>query len=538
MSSATVDPEQLDLAQVDAIKLVATHPAVLARMTKVIAPQKAREDSEATELLIGVPSPFVLWPSQLEILHALRQRRRIIILKARQLGVTWVMALYALWYVMAHPAAEVSIISIGEREARSVVKRIRFLYENIRPAAVRDAYPLSGNPTLESFSIWHPDGASTITSLPSTSTAARGETNNVVLMDEGDHWDHANDRMASILPTFADIGQGVLNSTANGIGGRFYDTWENAPENGWYPIFHGALARPDRTIEWVMAERERLGDKGPQEYPLEAEEAFISSGHCVFDVPRLKEIQKHVARPERHVAKIERDRMGVRFALDEKGPWRIWRFRETGRTYLITADVCGGPGAVDWSVAGVWDIWSWNLCAVYRGKPDPERYADELMRAGYLYHGHAGPALLAPEANNDGRSVLTTLRAKGYPAIWRQVELDQRREARVIQHGWLTSARTRPIMLGALKRAVSDGSMSVVDKTAISEMLSFEENPKTQREEARQGCHDDYVMMSAMAAVILAREVARLRPPDETTRAVSEDELRPYRQPSNPRTGY
>lgn len=519
-----------DLSRVNAAMVAVSHPAILARMTKIVAPMK--RDGLDTELLVGRARQWILWPHQLEILLALMTRRRVVILKARQLGVTWVMALYALWYVMAHPHAEVIIVSVGEREARAVVKRIRFLYDHL-PEQVRAAFPVL-NDTLESFPVGHPDGVSTITSLPSTATAGRGETANVVLMDEGAHWPQPDERMAALLPTFEDVGQGALASTANGVGGVFHDTFTDAETRGWFPMFHNALARPDRDEAWVKAARERLGDKGPQEYPMDPEEAFISSGSCVFDTQALQSIRKSTVRPPRGIYRIERDAGGAKFVRDEKGPWRVWGFRRAGADYLITGDVCGGPGSLDYSAAFVWDTWSWEIVATYHGKPDPENYARELMRAGYLYRGLAGPAMIAAEANNDGRSVITVLREQGYPAIWRMQQWDQRRDERAVQHGWLTTQRSRPIMLNALKASVVDGSVSIPDAMLIQEMFTFEKHPRTGREEAREGCHDDRVMGAAVGVAILSRESAqarRARPDDWAERT-------PYRAPTDSRTGY
>ena len=87
-------------------------------MTKIVKPKQSEDEN--TEILSGVPVPFELWDHQREIVQAALTKRRIIVLKARQLGVTWVMALFALWYAFAHPNSETVIVSIGEREARIV----------------------------------------------------------------------------------------------------------------------------------------------------------------------------------------------------------------------------------------------------------------------------------------------------------------------------------------------------------------------------------------------------------------------------------
>ena len=522
----------VDLSSISAATIAASHPFALARMTKIVMPKASADDD--SEILSGAPVPFVLWEHQRQIIQAALQRRRIIVLKARQLGVTWAMALFSLWYAIANPTSDTVIVSIGEREAKKVGQRIRWLYDHL-PDAVKQAYPIGAKDTLLEFSIGHFTGDATITSLPSSSTAGRGETVNLLILDEAAHWDQADDRLASLLPTVEDVGQLIMASTANGVGGAFHRTWIKARKSGILDIFVKADARPDRDEEWVRQARERVPTGlGVQEYPMTAEEAFLSSGRCAFLTHALQDYLSYRVKPPKLTGHLDIEDRRVIWTNDDKnGTWDVWRWREPGRGYLIAADVCGGGGGSDFSTAGIFDIQSWDQVAAFHGRPEPSVFATLLIRAGWMWRSEHAPALLAPEANDHGRAVLAVLRERGYSNLWQMARFDQRRNAEVAQFGWLTTSASRPIMLAALKEAVREGSIGIADAEAVSEMLTFEVNPKNGKEEAREGHHDDRVMMLAIAAAVLIRQASGTR-----VRSVSPSDLQPYRRPRNTRTAY
>ncbi len=325
-----------------------------------------------------------------------------------------------------------------------------------------------------------------------------------------------------------------MASTANGVGGAFHKNWITAAKKRYHAIFVKADARPDRDEEWVRLARERVpSGLGVQEYPMTAEEAFLSSGRCAFNTRALQDYLSHRVRPAKLVGDLELEDTRVVWRPDDQnGQWEVWRWAEPGRSYMISADVCGGGGGKDFSTAGVFDIESWDQVAAFHGRPEPSTFATFLIRAGWMWRSENAPALLAPEANDHGRAVLAILRERGYRNLWQMARFDQRRNTEVAQFGWLTTSASRPIALAALKEAVRDGSLGIADAEAIDEMLTFEVN-KNGREEAREGHFDDRVMMLAIAAAVLIRQASGTRP-----RSVQPSDLLPYRRPRSSRTAY
>jgi len=61
--------------------------------------------------------PFRLWAAQLEALDTIHDNRLVAALKARQLGMTWLVLAFALWLMSFWPAATVLIFSRREEES-------------------------------------------------------------------------------------------------------------------------------------------------------------------------------------------------------------------------------------------------------------------------------------------------------------------------------------------------------------------------------------------------------------------------------------
>lgn len=519
-------------------QVAAASPITMARFCKIVAARKSGGDD--VEIFEGEPQPLELWAHQKELLTLAVTRRRVISLKARQLGVTWTWALLALWYAATHPGSQTVIVSVGERESMSVIRRILYLYDSW-PESLRQVFRVV-RATNEVVEVAHSDGNALIVSLPSSSTAGRGETINLLILDECAHWDDASNRMASLIPTMADIGQVVVSSTANGIGGYYYDLWETGESLGWHRLFSGALARPDRNDEWVSQQRAQLdlqgveqgrSNLGAQEYPFSPTEAFISTGGCVFPAEVLEDYLRNSVRDHQWRGTLITDTLGVKTVQDDNGLWRVWGWREPGRRYLITGDPCGGGGGLDSCHMVVGDVMSLDQVACYHGKSDPEEFARQMYRAGWLWNDGRHPAVLAPEANEWGRAVLALLREWGYPNLWATKRFDQRRAEERVREGWLTTSASRPVMVAALQEGLRDGALGVRDKLAVGEFQRFIANPRSGRPEAMEGYHDDRTMAWGIFAAIALREASGVQGPSDDDAIPT-----PYRRAESSVTGY
>jgi len=472
-----------------------------------------------------------LWPSQRELLALLRAERKVMFLKARQLRFTWSLALWSLWMLIDQPAIAGAYVSIGKRESEDVTRRVMRLHACL-PDMVRDRYPLSAE-SLSRVAIGHREGESELISLPSSSTAGRGKTLAFLIGDERPKWPHPEEQEASLLPAVRPDGMIVMGGTANGFD-SFQARWTNHEALGYATIFSGALSDPARTIEWVMTEREGLGDLGPQEYPLTAEEAFLSSGRCAFDLSSLAWYTGNATEPAKWRGYLQRDAAFIAPVEQPSGDWWVWEWPTAGRDYVIVADTSGGHSA-DYSAASVIDIESWDEVASYHAKVEPSVLASELVKAGILWSGPSAPALLVPEANNHGAGVIALLREWNYPRLYRTERLDREGKP-ATTYGWLTTDQSRHLAIASLQRGLNQQTLGIRDEAAIAEMRRFiwvttNDVTGAGRFQADESANDDRVMKWAIAAGVLANaeQLVAQRP----AQAVAEYEPR-----VSSRTGY
>lgn len=450
--------------------------------------------------------------------------RRVSIDKARQLGIsTGVLCLIGLWDCIAFPIGETGIFSLDQDEANLMKERVKRLYHS-GPSWLHDAWPVAVD-KADQFGLQHHEGVSSVECFAASGESGRSRTFRRVIADERARWKRkmggpaAKLRMAAIRPAVGDVGSLVEVSTADGYDDH-YETFIGAVDpgtpveqgNGYVRLFIGALARPDRSMEWVMNER-RILDKdepglGAQELPLTWEESFRSSGRCAFDLEVLGWYTGNVTEYSRWRGDLSRDAMSVKAESRDAGNWWVWEWPTPGRDYVVIADPSGGHGA-DFSAVVVLDRESHDQVAAYHGKIEPSQLAEELVKAGYLWRGSERPALIVPEANNHGQGVVALLREWRYPRLYETEVLDQRTKKTTTTYGWTTTEKTRHIAISALQRGLRERTLGIRDEAAITEMRRFvwvvtNAQSGLGRWEAEAGHHDDRVMTWAIAAAVLA----------------------------------
>ena len=228
----------------------------------------------------GAAIPFVLWPSQRELLEEIRDHDKLWILKARRLGLTWLVLHYGLWLISFDPenfGARVLVFCKNRGDAGKLLDRVKAIHDRL-PVWLRKE---TGRDSVTALEI--PSREAEIVALAATEGAARQETATLVVLDE---FAFAKNGMArriwtAIQPTIEGGGQLVGISTGNGTTGdgeTFATVWEKAlaRENGVVPLFLSWQARPDRTEKWREAQRaDYLSDEDfLAEYPETPDDAL------------------------------------------------------------------------------------------------------------------------------------------------------------------------------------------------------------------------------------------------------------------------
>jgi phage terminase large subunit GpA-like protein len=205
---------------------------------------------------------FNLYPFQEKVLVEFRDNDYNIILKSRQLGISTLVAGYALWLMLFHNDKNVLVIATKQDVAKNLVTKVRVMYDNL-PSWLR-----GNEKTVEDnkLSLRFKNG-SQIKAVASSGDAGRSEALSLLIIDEAAFINGIEEIWASAQQTLATGGKGIILSTPNGTGNFFHKTWVKAEstENKFNTIkLHWSL-HPDRDQKWRDQQDELLGHLAAQE---------------------------------------------------------------------------------------------------------------------------------------------------------------------------------------------------------------------------------------------------------------------------------
>lgn len=446
---------------------------------------------------------FEMWDVHNQILDVIVENNRIIILKARQVGVSWLAAAYALWRTTFSDGANVLMLSKREDEARALLAKSYYIYQNLPLFLRRKMF--KKNETELSFLDNKIQGvaSSAIKAFPSTEDAGRSESASDVICDEWAFHPFAEVNYGAYKPTIDAGGKLIGISTANGSGNFFHriytgaktpaDDWSTAHpkgKNGFVPLFIPWWKRPERTEDWYKTQVEEYAETPQllaQEYPSSDISAFISSGNTYFNTEKISIWQKYCKSP---------------FSHEMGGVIKRWEEAQFGEKYVLGADCAEGRGE-DLSGAAIYHLRTMRHVADIHGDLSPDQFAYLIVQLAIEYNN----AFCCIERNNVGVGVIIdVVKRYGYSnvlryrAIQNAIKLGKSQVKEYnsnSEYGWPTNQITRPYLLRDLSNAISTGAITSYDKAFWEECLTFVNiRGKLQ---ADNGARDDRVFKHAMA---------------------------------------
>jgi hypothetical protein len=313
-----------------------------------------------------------------------------------------------------------------------------------------------------------------------------------------------------------------METTANGVGELFYKLWEQANDansgSPWKPHFFAWFEDPTNRlplpqgvpVRWNALEsrmikqyglddqqaywyrQKRLGmvdqSKMPQEYPSNAQEAFLASGRHVFNLGALQKMKTRCSAAQ-WLGEVYDDGQTVEFVESPEGRLKVWKHPRHGRHYLIAADTAEGVPEGDFSVAQVLDRGSWEQVAVWRGRVDQGTFGEILTALGYYFNN----ALLVPENNNTGWATIERIKGLRYPHLLRSSLLWP--DDKNVKDGFPTNEKTKGLLITALRNSVDEQTGFVNDIVTVGELMTYvqHEDGKMGNIDTQDG-HDDCVM--------------------------------------------
>jgi len=517
---------------------------------------------------------FKLKPCQRKVQEIIDKKRkegkpvRVICLKARQMGMSTQFEANIFHDTANNPFKNSMIIAHEDKATQNLFAMSKLYYEEL-PNAIRPMKKYSNetaltfeNPTNDDIAKHdNPGLRSKITVATARNVdAGRSATIHNLHASEVAFWDNAQTLMTGLLQCVPDLpGTSVyIESTANGVGGWFYDFWKRSErgETDYIPIFLAWFEEPDYTKDFEteqekkefiasasdeekeMRERFNLtweqlnwrrkciannlnGDEElfRQEYPSTSDEAFIVSGRPQFSIEALRKYEQNKKKPIWQ-GYLEAKASSVSLIADAKGYVRIWRMPEEGKFYVIGADVSEGLITGDYSAAVVYDE-DYNLCASWHGHIDPDLFGIELVKLGKFYND----AYLGIERNNHGHATIRSVLRQEYWNIYYQKTYEKVTDSVTQKVGWLTNSKTKPLMIDKLTEFIREKWIGMPWDTLVSECMTYvkQDDGKTG---AQSGSHDDTVMATAIALQLLLEgkgETYDVEAPEDERKSIFSD---------------
>jgi len=424
---------------------------------------------------------FDTYDFQDQLLVDLEQHRFNVVLKARQMGISTIVAAHIVWLMMFHKHKNVLVLATKLQTATNLVKKVKEMVKTL-PEWMQIAKIIVDNRT--SFEL---SNGSQIKASSTSGDAGRSEALSLLVMDEAAFIDGLGELWTGLYPTISTGGRCIALSTPNGVGNWFHTAYVDSQSgaNMFYPTeLHWSL-HPDRDQDWFDVETKNMSQRQiAQEYECN----FNASGETVVSPDDIDRLQEMVCDPKHRVGY-------------DRNYW-IWKECKPGKKYLLVADVARGDGA-DYSVFHVIDLDELEVVAEYKGKPNIDDFANILFSAGREYDN----CLLVVENNNIGYSVLEKLIDLEYPNIYYSVKGSHEHIDQVAAignnmaiAGFTTSGKTRPLIIAKLEEFIRNKLITMYSVRLMNELKTFIwYHGKPQ---AMKGYNDDLVMALAIACWI------------------------------------
>ena len=242
------------------------------------------EDKDADELI----QTFNMWDAQEEALLSIHDHRRNIIMKARQLGITWLVISYASWVLLLRSGRTVIGLSRTEEEAKELVRRLAVEFGNM-PSLIREKKNSKGwkgitfEATAMTLTVYHEDNlVSIFKAFPSSPDSVRSFTADLLIFDEWAFQQWAEQIWISAVPAINRPNGGKFIGLSTNIRGSLFEKMFTDKDNGFNKIFIPWNADPNRDEKWYEDTRLQMGGDITQEYPATIEEALSVAGGAYF----------------------------------------------------------------------------------------------------------------------------------------------------------------------------------------------------------------------------------------------------------------
>ncbi len=420
--------------------------------------------------------PFKLWQEQYETLVVIEENAKTIILKARQLGLTWLLLGYVLWLMLFYPAATVLLFSKRDTEAVYLIdERLKGMFKRLPDwmcEGVTDWVVEKDNDHQ-----WELSNGSKARAFPTT--AGDSYTATVAIVDEADLVPDLAKLLRSVQPTIDGGGKLILLSRSDKSAPN--STFKNiyraakAKASSWACVFLPWWVRPERDQAWYEQQKADIEqntgslDDLHEQYPATDNEALA---------PRTLDKRISPLWLNQCYVEVETRQPSGAPAIPGlviyKAPYRRGR-------YVVGGDPAEGNPGSDPSAATVLDIDTGEEVAKLWGRIEPDVFAGHIKSLSQYFNN--APAMI--ERNNHGHVVLLWLRDNSN--VRRLVGLDGKA-------GWMSSSRGKTAMYDAGAGAFRDKETTIHSFDTLTQLQSIEGATLKAPEGDEDDLADSYVL--------------------------------------------
>jgi len=257
---------------------------------------------------------------------------------------------------------------------------------------------------------------------------------------------------------------------------------------------HEGFRISDDQLEWrrQLIEDECEGDESTfrRYYPTFLRDCFEQTEHKFFAESTKAEFRRKCSDP-----KAIGDMTGIpgvtraRFEALRNGLIKTWKKPESGKKYVVFADVAEGGPLGDFDCAYVLDVEDVSIVAALHGSRDSDELSLTLSLLGEYYNW----ALLAVENNTSPDTVRRLWREHRYPNLFWEKDPSARKR-KLYRPGWNTNRKTRRIMLDTLRNMARRIAFDCPDENFAEEMDDFVWSQREGRWQAAPGKNDDRII--------------------------------------------
>jgi hypothetical protein len=469
-----------------------------------------------------------------------------LVVKAAQLGISTVV--FAEWFADAMVVPGLEILITAQRD--ETAKKLFTMMDTFRAGIPGPVAPTFTQDSAHILEFDHSAVEAGLTSAITVGSAesktfGRGRPVHRALFTEVGFYEGETLQVIDGIVARMPVGNSrrVLESTANGQAGYLYETWNRAVSQragtlkdgdeptdltphffAWimgeeYQIpfvegsanpFERSLSALDDNEIWLMegplqVTRDQLRwrrwkisqigkDRFKEEFPINADEAFLPVGTAVFD----------------NLDAIERISHGVKQPIETRDSVDVWAVAVPGRSYVISIDQASGEQRdvnarpLDFQCITVWDAVTREQMARFKRRDVTAR--ELAVRTADLY-GLYNKALVTPESNLAQFGFMDWLREMGIENIYVHVLQNG-----IPKEGFPTTRFTKPAMKDNFKNILEAGACAIRSADMVREIRNYRwlVHKGKGAMGAPAGANDDELMTGFIAFMPEVLEQARL----------------------------